>query len=1105
MSSNVYEDAFIIRPKGDFLQQYPELKHAANALAIKYAFKELVTEDELKNIGLGLWRALDKATDFEQNRQKAGAKILPIIIESDNAAIQQLPWETLYHPEHCFIGKAEGYTLSRRLTAVTADKCELETGPLRVLLFTSLPDDLDAEASRLNVEEEQAQVQEALMPWIAKGIVKLEMPDDGRFSTLKQLLKEFDPHLLFLSGHGKFHHQPHSDEAPYGTFLFESETGSGDPIRDTQIAKALIGSRVQCVVLSACESGKATSDALNNGLTRQLSQLGIAHVIGMRESMLDRAGIVFAHHFCDAVARKERIDVSLQQARKAINTPLKDIARREADTSGLSELSLGQWCLPMLIQQDIGRTPIDWDFTPQIPEKPANQSLKSISLPPRFIGRRAELRYLKSRIKRGELKQLLITGPGGQGKTALAGKLAQDLRLRGHEILAWSARAENSWSKFLFELELQLSEDNAKSYDRMVISCENETEKAGLLLRLLFNQTTSGIVLFFDNLESIQQPETLELSDSRIQAWIAAAQSFCDENLTLLLTSRWQIPGWPDENHWGLEHASYGDFLQMAQQQSFAPEFFKDRGRLRRVYKTLHGNGRGLAFFAAAIQGMNLEQEETFLEKLAQAEVEIQTDMALDQIIGNLSPDERELLQRLPAYHTPVPIEGIIKLVLDIHQAPETMLYRLLAVSLVEKQYYHTWQTHQYQCSPLVTEWLQKQNMPAPNRQLLRTAAKYQRYLFDNERGNLDQAIIVHQALRVAGEKNEADRLALKVIIGKLSLFGFYQTLLIEWLPDICQSENRQIQAQALEQTGKQHLHLGDYDTALDYLKQSLAIAQEIGDKAGEGTTLNNISGIYNARGDYDTALDYAKQSLAIKQEIGNKAGEGSTLNNISLIYSARGDYDTALDYLKQSLAIAQEIGDKAGEGTTLNNISEIYRARGDYDTALDYLKQSLAIAQEIEDKAVEGATLNNISLIYSARGDYDTALDYLKQSLAIQQEIRNKAGEGATLDNISQIYDARGDYDTAFEYLKQSLAIRQEIGDSSGFCVTLFNIGHIHHQNEEFPQALQAWVTVYRQAKSMNLAQVLDALENLANQLKLPGGLDGWEKLAKQIEDAEQ
>jgi uncharacterized protein YozE (UPF0346 family) len=50
-----------------------------------------------------------------------------------------------------------------------------------------------------------------------------------------------------------------------------------------------------------------------------------------------------------------------------------------------------------------------------------------------------------------------------------------------------------------------------------------------------------------------------------------------------------------------------------------------------------------------------------------------------------------------------------------------------------------------------------------------------------------------------------------------------------------------------------------------------------------EGTTLNNISQIYKVQGDYTTALTHLTNSLAIYQEIGDKAGEGTTLNNIAL------------------------------------------------------------------------------------------------------------------------------------------------------------------------------------------------------------------------------
>lgn len=92
--------------------------------------------------------------------------------------------------------------------------------------------------------------------------------------------------------------------------------------------------------------------------------------------------------------------------------------------------------------------------------------------------------------------------------------------------------------------------------------------------------------------------------------------------------------------------------------------------------------------------------------------------------------------------------------------------------------------------------------------------------------------------------------------------------------------------------------------------------------------------------------------------------------------------------------------------------------------------------------------------------------------------------------------YDARGDYETALNYLKQSLAIAQQIGDKSGECVTTINLGHIHWQNDDQKSAMKCWSEAYLIAKKMNHAQALDALESIAEQLDLDGGLAGWEKL---------
>ena len=556
----------------------------------------------------------------------------------------------------------------------------------------------------------------------------------------------------------------------------------------------------------------------------------------------------------------------------------------------------------------------------------------------------------------------------------------------------------------------------------------NEEVRVEQILSLLLAKYNQKVGLFFDNLESVQAKERQEIGDETIKGWIGAGIRLAEQGLTLLLTSRWRLPDWGERGHLPLTGASYGDFLRMGQEQ-LPSHFLGRRAWMRRAYEVLGGNGRGLSFLAGAVAGMDAEAEAEFMAKLAEAKGELQANMMLGENISRLPKDAKALLYRMPAYKTAVPIEGVIKLGLDLAE-PEAALARLLAVSLLEEGENLDWQAVEYQLDPLARDWLVKNNAPNPSLATLKKAGLFQQYLLEQERHTLAQAVVAHRALTEAAETTTAHRLALDWIVGRLNRAGLYHDLLENWLPQICTAEDLGIRGEALGQMGKQYHHIGDYESALDFLNRSLKICQDIGEREGEGTTLNNISLIYSARGDYESALDFLSRSLKIRQDIGDKSGEGTTLNNISLIYSARGDYESALDFLYRSLKIWQDIGDKSGEGTTLNNISQIYHARGDYESALDFLHRSLKIRQDIGDKSGEGTTLNNISQIYHARGDYESALDFLNRSLIICQDIGDVAGEGTTLNNIGQIYKARGDYESALDFLNRSLKIQQDIGD---------------------------------------------------------------------------
>ena len=255
---------------------------------------------------------------------------------------------------------------------------------------------------------------------------------------------------------------------------------------------------------------------------------------------------------------------------------------------------------------------------------------------------------------------------------------------------------------------------------------------------------------------------------------------------------------------------------------------------------------------------------------------------------------------------------------------------------------------------------------------------------------------------------------------------------------------------------GRAYYSLGGYDKAINYYQQSLAISQEIGDRNGEGKSLNNLGNAYHSLREYQRAIDYHQQSLAIAQPIGDRHGEGSSLGNLGVAYYSLGEYQRAIDYHQQSLEIATEIGDRYGEAASLNNLGNAYHSLGEYRRAIDFYQQSLVIKQQIGDRNGEGNSLIGLGNAYHSLGEYQRAIEFYQQSLAITRQIGDRNGEANSLNNLGIIYRYLGEYQTAINYLQKSLEIFREIGDRNGEANSLSSLGIIYRYLGEYQRAIE-------------------------------------------------
>ena len=212
--------------------------------------------------------------------------------------------------------------------------------------------------------------------------------------------------------------------------------------------------------------------------------------------------------------------------------------------------------------------------------------------------------------------------------------------------------------------------------------------------------------------------------------------------------------------------------------------------------------------------------------------------------------------------------------------------------------------------------------------------------------------------------------------------------------------------------------------------------------RARQALLCNEFGLIYDARGEYGAALGWYEKSVALTEELGDRAGLAATYNNIANIHYARGEYGAALGWYEKSVALQEELGNRAGLATSYNNIASVQYARGEYGAALGWYEKSVALTEELGDRAGLATSYNNIGLIYDARGEYGAALGWYEKSVALQEELGDRAGLAASYNNIGSLYFSQGDFERAFEWQKKALDIGVELGASGDLIFSYFNVG---------------------------------------------------------------
>ncbi len=264
-----------------------------------------------------------------------------------------------------------------------------------------------------------------------------------------------------------------------------------------------------------------------------------------------------------------------------------------------------------------------------------------------------------------------------------------------------------------------------------------------------------------------------------------------------------------------------------------------------------------------------------------------------------------------------------------------------------------------------------------------------------------------------------------------------------------------EIQSNAYSWIGNVYIELGDLQKAQEFAEQGLKIARQ--SQSLTATEIANLvlkiadtnkniqlkldsliilKDIYIAQGNYQKALELLKQSLTTAKQNKNPMSEYNSLAYLAAFYMELGDYKQGIEFSQQALATSQIMKNSQVEGTSLLLLGYVSFLKGETQETIRFAQQGLAISQK--SKLIGQEMIANVvlSLGYGDLNNDQKAMEAAQAFLAITRKSQSPKYEKTALTLLGNIHRKFGRTQEAIQAYNQALAIKipaKTVGENSG------------------------------------------------------------------------
>jgi tetratricopeptide (TPR) repeat protein len=289
--------------------------------------------------------------------------------------------------------------------------------------------------------------------------------------------------------------------------------------------------------------------------------------------------------------------------------------------------------------------------------------------------------------------------------------------------------------------------------------------------------------------------------------------------------------------------------------------------------------------------------------------------------------------------------------------------------------------------------------------------------------------------------------------------------------------------AQTLHQLAFLAQGQGETDEARRLYHESLEIKKILKDQGGIADTQFQLARLAQDQGELDEARRLYHESLEIAKQLGNLGSIASTTSQLGIVHMQLGETAESKAKHEESLAIRLKLGDQEGTAIDLHQLAQLAEKQGKLDDARHLYHESLEIDRRLGNQGGIAITLHNLAGIAQNQGELDESRRLYHESLEIKKRLGNQDGIAITLHNLAGIAQNQGELDESRRLYHESLEIKKRLGNQGGIAITLGGLGllaeHEGHKTEAarlFGEAL----AIFEKLRSPNADWARRSLERV-------------------------